>query len=655
MSADCHVRKLRIRTGDKTILPRMTFVFEDAFRTASFPGIPPNGRVFIKRLDLGRSLSSVSSRVLAAKLDEELRRIRPVMISRNMKEDIAAPAVWFPDELSPHRFLLDLLSKNHRPRAWYWKTAIKGWSPSLTRRQSYQLILAQAAEHETGIRGLAFVLEPLYENGNLLDILDALEPREVSRLLIGMGLPPLQEIHKGNQANHGKIFPPVSLRDGAIVTRAAGTWSVFDPRFMLVSYLVLTRMDQKPNPFQVNRLLAAVSGLPSFSREILQPAMERTQPSPDAEIEESLRTSSESIGEKTGEAGAPTADMRVSETTARGMNSPQGISRKPDPGSSEKAHEENPTAGQESEQVKAATAVFKEDESADGIFQTPKPIPASDGFVTSGSPATRPSESEPAGSRNLAKPNQSTPFKEHTLTEIWPFYGGFAGDISKHAGLIFIIPLMKRIGMDTLMESFPAYEDLELPRRILFRCAELLSIPTDDPVLGFLGEKPEPSQVIPEFAAPPEWRRILPPPASGAYDFRLGRIRGVPGYRLILDQKGLLTVGLWHPGNRDRIKPWIDRAQQPMGRAAPRTWSMDRLVDTLVIAMIRYCRQYASMGLKGLIRRPAYVATTKTHLDVSFPFNRLDIRVRMAGLDINPGWVPWLGRVFQFHYVGGEG
>jgi len=300
-------------------------------------------------------------------------------------------------------------------------------------------------------------------------------------------------------------------------------------------------------------------------------------------------------------------------------------------------------------------AEFRAGESADGISRTPTAMSADDGFVTSGSPATRLAESEPAGSRNLLKSNRSTLFKEHAISEIWPLYGGFAGEMSEHAGLVFIIPMMKRIGMDTLMESFPEYEELDLPRRILFRCTKLLRISADDPVLGFLGDKPEPSRVIPEFAAPPEWRRILPPADSGIYCFRLGRIRGMPGHRLILDQKGRLAVGLWHSGNRDRIKPWIDRAQKPLGHAAPRTWSLDRLVDTMVTAMNRYCRQYASMGLSGLIRRPAYVATTKTHLDVTFPFNRLDIRVRMAGLDINPGWVPWLGRVFQFHYVGGEG
>jgi hypothetical protein len=26
------------------------------------------------------------------------------------------------------------------------------------------------------------------------------------------------------------------------------------------------------------------------------------------------------------------------------------------------------------------------------------------------------------------------------------------------------------------------------------------------------------------------------------------------------------------------------------------------------------------------------------------------MRIRRAGLDIDPGWVPWLGRVVSFHY-----
>ena len=55
-----------------------------------------------------------------------------------------------------------------------------------------------------------------------------------------------------------------------------------------------------------------------------------------------------------------------------------------------------------------------------------------------------------------------------------------------------------------------------------------------------------------------------------------------------------------------------------------------------------------------MVTRPGYVATTRTHLDVTFDQTQLDIGIRKAGLDIDPGWVPWLGRVVYIHYQGRE-
>jgi hypothetical protein len=31
------------------------------------------------------------------------------------------------------------------------------------------------------------------------------------------------------------------------------------------------------------------------------------------------------------------------------------------------------------------------------------------------------------------------------------------------------------------------------------------------------------------------------------------------------------------------------------------------------------------------------------------------LEIRLAGLDLDPGWVPWLGRVVSFHYLDGLG
>lgn len=55
----------------------------------------------------------------------------------------------------------------------------------------------------------------------------------------------------------------------------------------------------------------------------------------------------------------------------------------------------------------------------------------------------------------------------------------------------------------------------------------------------------------------------------------------------------------------------------------------------------------------ALIQAPARVAATASHIDVYFPLSAVRLPVRLAALDINPGWVPWLGRVVTFYYRDG--
>ena len=53
------------------------------------------------------------------------------------------------------------------------------------------------------------------------------------------------------------------------------------------------------------------------------------------------------------------------------------------------------------------------------------------------------------------------------------------------------------------------------------------------------------------------------------------------------------------------------------------------------------------------LRRPGLVALTRTHLDVVLDIETIDITVRRAGLDRDPGWVPTLQRIVSFHFVDG--
>src|SRR5262249_54937704 len=64
-----------------------------------------------------------------------------------------------------------------------------------------------------------------------------------------------------------------------------------------------------------------------------------------------------------------------------------------------------------------------------------------------------------------------------------------------------------------------------------------------------------------------------------------------------------------------------------------------------------YCRRVAGIRLHTLVCRSGRIASTPTHLDIYFPASEADIRVRRAGLDLNLGWLPWFGRVVNFHYL----
>jgi hypothetical protein len=66
-----------------------------------------------------------------------------------------------------------------------------------------------------------------------------------------------------------------------------------------------------------------------------------------------------------------------------------------------------------------------------------------------------------------------------------------------------------------------------------------------------------------------------------------------------------------------------------------------------------WLRRHARITLRTLVLRPARLHWTATHLDVRFDLRALDVRVRRAGLDLDPGWVPWIARVVSFHYEQG--
>lgn len=47
---------------------------------------------------------------------------------------------------------------------------------------------------------------------------------------------------------------------------------------------------------------------------------------------------------------------------------------------------------------------------------------------------------------------------------------------------------------------------------------------------------------------------------------------------------------------------------------------------------------------------PALIVATSSHVDAHYRMTDIRLDMRRAALDIDPGWLPWLGRVVRFHY-----
>lgn len=79
-----------------------------------------------------------------------------------------------------------------------------------------------------------------------------------------------------------------------------------------------------------------------------------------------------------------------------------------------------------------------------------------------------------------------------------------------------------------------------------------------------------------------------------------------------------------------------------------------RLSRLWTLRLRRALRGHARMDLAELLQRPAWVSASPTHIDVVYALDSVDLRLRRLGLDSDPGWLPWFGRIVAFHFIGAE-
>ena len=216
------------------------------------------------------------------------------------------------------------------------------------------------------------------------------------------------------------------------------------------------------------------------------------------------------------------------------------------------------------------------------------------------SPASEPARDVPSGGG--ADREQGRPVREHS-----PWTMPHAGPTAA-GGLLFIVPVLERVGFRQWYESLGADQArvTSCARQIFGALLSRLRIAEDDPA----------------------WHLAAP---GGSFRLKAEATTGIVG------------VG----------RPRTLRSQAEDVQGSSRGFRLQAegfAPDVWLTACRRWLRRRARIGLASLVVRPARLALTATHADVFFPLSGSDLRVRRAALDVDPGWVPWLGRVVGFHY-----
>jgi len=214
---------------------------------------------------------------------------------------------------------------------------------------------------------------------------------------------------------------------------------------------------------------------------------------------------------------------------------------------------------------------------------------------------------------------------------------------TRAGGLLFLIPVLQRLGFQEWLDAQPDWTQFDLARRMLASALRRLRVASDDPAWSLASWRSPAKRVPPRFIAPALWREGL---CTGEGELRLAE--SATGATL-WDTSGRLLLGAW----TDVCPRSLLRARRAAATDVALIVDADRaslVSNAWLVACRRWLRRYPGIGLSRLVSRPGQIRVTPTHIDMRFDIALAELSVRRAGLDIDPGWVPWFQRVVTFRY-----
>lgn len=541
------IRSLQLRGGDGTRLHQARYWLEEAFRTASLPGLPPNSVVLVRYLDLGDIHLERSATALALQIEEHVRELATTAVCVDECSAPQADVVWFSDPLQPYIGLLQQLLDGRATTEWYWKSLFDSQRYSLNEKTLNTLFLT--IQHTApGALASAHLLQSCLSSQRLACLMRLISPQMARQWLHASGVTPVAvdegEIHPDEEAQivwaDGAASPPEPGSDWLrALSQAAQSWGSGDVRCHWLAYQALI-FNYPAYSERSDALLQVKRWLPIWLADAKGISSLNCNPPGTAQLQTSSKEQIKNKPESTRwGVELPGRDVSFSAETGR---------------------------------IGGEIHVYKS-----------------------------------MDDRTLLKSGQPESTAERDFDDHQPLPEAFSsriqiGSWSDCAGLGFAINLLQRCGMAELMAHNECLVANDFHLHLLHAIARRFGMEEDDPLMPlFVALEDAGSMILNDVSLPP----------------------------------GCLPEMEWLPL----------RYRQP-GRAM----SAQQWMVVMQLLMGRYLRRHGHVSLRQLIHRPGRVVLSRSHWDVVFDIDQTDLRLRRLALDSDPGWVPWLGKVVQFHF-----
>jgi len=651
--ASRHIKKLKIHTPSIDGVKKAQSLIAEAFNNSTFPDQFNHRLVLVRRLNLGRFNIEISPQVLSTIISDNVKNLVASAVCVDYSDSPDSDIVWFSDNLTPHFLLIEKKLLGIQTSGWYWKVIKKRFyladSENIPLLDLIKMLGVENADKLVFVSLLSF----LFKKKCLPDFLEQLDIQSTDFMLqcSGINLSELKgELISKSIVNKADVLESTKsvvytfkkeLRTGSsksfssdgfqsLVAEKVSEWGSKDRRsfFLIYHSLLLT-----------NPALLHSTGKIDFVFHIIE-TLAKNNYTKGSDPYRVTKGSDPNVGGT--DPGIKSLAGKAAKGVLREYDSEYGLDIRNPVGSPVALEGNESQKSEKSRSVDFGT-------NNDGL-----PIEIDEGNVVS-TQALDIRDFEQDRSQNITQEDEQNPRKlpfeiyekdsDQTIAMLE------SATPSPFCGLGYFIRLLEIIKIDELLDLNPVLAECNFPAALIKKVAGRCGITDDDPLLGFLGEVLESDNVqLHSYIIPDQWLTMvnLNQPLELQKD-EMDRNR-----QRIVDVDGLI-IAQWVEQMPSNMEAYLKSHRYFEAVKPNLVLTMDEIIRNSLVFIYRYLRRISGISLRQLVCKPGEYTMTKTHVDFVFEGSSVDVRIRRSGLDINPGWLSWIGRVVSFQYRFSDG